>query len=250
MEAGMLTCPGCGAPVDEAQVACRFCSAQLQTLACPSCLAMMFVGARHCAHCGARVFEPRPEAAAAGARACPRCHAPLTVSAVGDAFLEECGRCGGLWVDGESFRRVCERREQAAAFVGLGSPLPAPAPHDNHRRAPPSAQGRRDAARPDRVAYVACPECGKLMNRVNFARCSGVIVDVCKPHGIWFDKDELREILEFIRAGGLEAAHARELDARKHELERLRERVAPDEPHPYRGVLEAAGELLRWLVSE
>ena len=42
------------------------------------------------------------------------------------------------------------------------------------------------------------------MNRVNFARCSGVIVDVCRGHGTWFDRDELSGIVQFIRGGGLE----------------------------------------------
>jgi hypothetical protein len=49
------------------------------------------------------------------------------------------------------------------------------------------------------------------MNRINFAHTSGVIVDVCTKHGTWFDADELRRVLEFITAGGLEAARAREL---------------------------------------
>ena len=45
-----------------------------------------------------------------------------------------------------------------------------------------------------------------------------MIVDVCTAHGTWFDKDELRRIVEFIRAGGLEAARADEIA----ELERKR----------------------------
>jgi hypothetical protein len=49
------------------------------------------------------------------------------------------------------------------------------------------------------------------MNRVNFANCSHVIVDVCQRHGTWFDKDELRRIIEFIREGGLVSARARDL---------------------------------------
>ena len=47
-------------------------------------------------------------------------------------------------------------------------------------------------------------------NRINFAKCSGVIVDVCKGHGTWFDRDELTRIVEFIRGGGLDAARAKE----------------------------------------
>lgn len=48
------------------------------------------------------------------------------------------------------------------------------------------------------------------MNRINFARCSGVIVDICKGHGIWFDREELSHIVEFIRGGGLAVSREKE----------------------------------------
>jgi hypothetical protein len=32
------------------------------------------------------------------------------------------------------------------------------------------------------------------MNRVNFAEYSGVVVDVCREHGTWFDADERQRI--------------------------------------------------------
>ncbi len=44
---------------------------------------------------------------------------------------------------------------------------------------------------------------------VNHA-ASNVVVDVCSRHGTWFDKDELRRVIEFIRGGGLEQSRARE----------------------------------------
>jgi Zn-finger nucleic acid-binding protein len=58
------------------------------------------------------------------------------------------------------------------------------------------------------------------MNRVNFAHCSGVIIDVCRGHGSWFDKDELRKIIEFIRKGGMVAARQREIESLKAEQRR------------------------------
>ena len=60
------------------------------------------------------------------------------------------------------------------------------------------------------------------MNRINFARCSGVIVDVCKGHGTWFDASELRAIVEFVRGGGLELSREREKSEIKYEREQLR----------------------------
>ena len=64
------------------------------------------------------------------------------------------------------------------------------------------------------------------MNRINFARCSGVIVDICKGHGIWFDRDELSRIVEFIRDGGLEAARERDKAEIREEQRRLLEQQA------------------------
>ena len=66
------------------------------------------------------------------------------------------------------------------------------------------------AATPIKVRYFPCPQCGQLMNRMNFARCSGVIVDVCRGHGTWFDASELRAIIEFIRRGGLQLSRQKE----------------------------------------
>ena len=42
------------------------------------------------------------------------------------------------------------------------------------------------------------------MNRRNYAGASGVIIDLCRTDGIWFDADELARILVWIRAGGVE----------------------------------------------
>jgi Zn-finger nucleic acid-binding protein len=50
------------------------------------------------------------------------------------------------------------------------------------------------------------------MNRANFSDRSGIIIDVCRGHGTWFDREELRRVVEFIRAGGVEATRARDLE--------------------------------------
>ena len=56
--------------------------------------------------------------------------------------------------------------------------------------------------------YVPCPDCAKLMNRVNFGKRSGIVLDACAQHGTWFDADELRRVVEFVRDGGLDRARA------------------------------------------
>lgn len=50
--------------------------------------------------------------------------------------------------------------------------------------------------------YVKCPVCRVLMNRVNFGRRSGVIVDQCKKHGVWLDNGEITHLMEWKKAGG------------------------------------------------
>ena len=66
------------------------------------------------------------------------------------------------------------------------------------------------------------------MNRANFARCSGVIIDLCKQHGVWFDRNELSRIVEFIRAGGLEMSRAKEKAALEDERHKLQGPLALD----------------------
>jgi Zn-finger nucleic acid-binding protein len=72
--------------------------------------------------------------------------------------------------------------------------------------------------------YVPCPLCRQLMNRVNFAGCSGVVIDWCKEHGTWFDHSELRRVVEFIQAGGLKKSREREKIRLEEENRRLRQK--------------------------
>jgi len=69
------------------------------------------------------------------------------------------------------------------------------------------------------------------MNRSNFAHSSGVIIDVCKHHGVWFDSEELPKIIDFIRRGGMELARERErteLDAERDQLREERHQMIRD----------------------
>jgi Zn-finger nucleic acid-binding protein len=204
MEAATLNCPMCGASVSTDSTRCEHCGARLATVACPSCFGLMFIGEKFCSHCGARAA--RLETPASASELCPRCQVNLNVVAVGAANVHECPRCEGIWVDAAALEQICEDRERQASVLGAVQSVSAPEPVSFEAT----------------VRYVPCPVCRKLMNRVNFANCSHVIVDVCQPHGTWFDRDELRRIVEFIRAGGLDAARARqaaELEERKRRLD-------------------------------
>ncbi len=60
------------------------------------------------------------------------------------------------------------------------------------------------------VRYLKCPQCANIMNRMNYAEHSGIVINVCQPHGVWLDRDEIQQIIQFISSGGLE--HAREVE--------------------------------------
>ena len=171
---------------------------------------MMFIGSKHCPRCGAAA-APREEVEYK-IHKCPRCKVDMRSLKLGATQVQECDRCEGLWLDVAAFERICADREQQAIVLGGASV----APGNVLREAQP-------------IKYVPCPHCGQLMNRINFARCSGVIVDVCKGHGTWFDRDELSRIIEFIRGGGLSLSRAKEKAEIEEEWRRLRdEQLATD----------------------
>jgi Zn-finger nucleic acid-binding protein len=201
MPAETLRCPSCGAAVSSAATRCDFCKATLATVTCPTCFGVMFAGAKFCSHCGAK--GNRSEMPGAEASRCPRCQVAMNSVTVGTTSLLECSRCEGIWLDVETLNQISADREKQVLVAGA-----------------PTASGE-DLQLETNIRYVPCPVCHELMNRDQFAHCSHVIVDVCKPHGTWFDKDELRRAVQFIRAGGLEKARSQELEQLKDEQRRL-----------------------------
>lgn len=210
MQIEALNCPNCGAAVMSDAVQCKFCRSRLKTMACPACLGLMFQGSKHCPKCGedavaAQVLSEEKTGD------CPRCKIRLSLLRIGAINLRECERCDGVWADAKTFEEVCADRESHAAVMHWWEEKP------------------QSAHEKTAVQYVPCPDCKQLMNRNNFARSSGVIIDVCKQHGVWFDAEELPRIIEFIHAGGLDRARQKEkmqLDEDKRELRQEQYRVS------------------------
>jgi Zn-finger nucleic acid-binding protein len=185
----------CGAPTASDATQCEHCGAHLAKGTCPSCFGLIFEGAKFCAHCGAPVAPTRVESAESGK--CPRCRNLMNKVVIGTTKMQECPKCEGLWVDAATVEQLYAERDRQASVLQTGEP------------------GTSSGVVEEKIQYLPCPVCSTLMNRVNFARYSNVIVDVCKAHGTWFDRDELRRTIEFIRAGGLDKAQARELTEAK-----------------------------------
>lgn len=197
-----LNCPNCGGAVMSDKTQCEYCRSRLKTVGCPSCLGVMFLGSKFCSNCGEKagdvhVLEDDK------ARNCPRCKISLELLDIGGISIRECTKCGGFWSSNEVFERLCSDRESQSAVLGFII-------SDAHPDFSPS-----------KISYVPCPECAQLMNRNNFAKTSGIIIDRCRNHGIWFDADELPKIVSFINDGGLD--HAREKE--KASLEDLKRQI-------------------------
>jgi len=124
-------------------------------------------------------------------------------------MLDECGACKGVWTDVETLSSIRANSLKLAEMDASTEAKPVQFSPDI-----------------DNIRYLPCPVCKKLMNRVNFGRISGVIVDVCKGHGTWFDPGELQHIVEFMRTGGINEARRRE-QAALDERERSRKLTPP-----------------------
>ncbi len=163
----------------------------------------MFLGSKFCGHCGERASTvDLVEDEKAGD--CPRCKQRLQSLKLDTTSIRECLKCGGFWASIETFEDVCADKDQQSAVLNFISAHPIASPI-----AP--------------IKYVPCPDCEQLMNRSNFARSSGVIIDLCKQHGVWFDRDELPKIIEFIDGGGLARSREKEKIALQEERGRLRD---------------------------
>lgn len=199
-----LHCPNCGAAADPQETRCAYCRARLATVSCPRCFAPMFEGTAFCPKCGSPAARVDKDDTAAR---CPGCGNSLRHVLIGAISLLECGRCDGVWVDAAEFERICADQESRAAVL--------------HRwNTAPGTSSRQP------VRYRPCVRCGNMMNRINFGRLSGTVVDVCRGHGTFLDPGELHAIATFIEAGGLERAREREIQDLKDEQRHLRDAEA------------------------
>ena len=194
-EAAIVRCSACGGPREQGVNQCGFCNSDftiherdLHTV-CPQCLARVSDRSKFCHACGDRLVA-EVVAGEQLAFACPACGEDhkLTSRRLGKERISvaECQRCAGLWISQSSFVQLRDRvARNAVAVQSLFPPKPAQ---------------QRD--RPQVGGYRRCAQCPELMNRRQYAAGSGVVVDICRAHGIWFDDEELAQIMDWISRGG------------------------------------------------
>lgn len=132
---------------------------------------------------------------------CPRCEKPLKTHTSKKERFEICSKCGGMWLDRQKFHLATRT-------------------YDVYKKGNYEAEYMRSPGKnPD--GYIPCVRCGMLMNRRNFGRISGVMIDRCGRHGVWLDAGELEKIRHFIADGGLERSRDREIQKNRGKIEDL-----------------------------
>ena len=116
---------------------------------------------------------------------------------IGDFTLVKCSQCGGFFVPEETFDLMQDKSDRVIF--------------------PTSGAAHGEAQAEPVVRYLRCPVCRQIMNRTNFAKISGVIIDICHGHGIWFDPGEMEKIMDFVARGGLLKAKAADIERLKGE---------------------------------
>jgi len=136
---------------------------------------------------------------------CPHCRVPLKIQMRADEEYDICARCGGMWLDKFEFHKATRPSDVYAKEEIEGEFIRGPV-----RKA---------------TEYIPCVRCGNLMNRKNFKRISGVVIDECGRHGIWLDAGELEKIRHFIADGGLDKSQDREIEQTRSDLKDLATKV-------------------------
>ena len=201
VDAKIYRCGACGAHVRVDAADCQYCGSEIirdtrkLSLICPECHGRNAEQSRFCTACGVG-FTPETVKVEGFELPCPVCGCLMPARSVGGVGINECGSCNGLWAPGKRLdllinRAIDARRSSDPALL---------------KSFEPRTRGGNPASQ--RVAYRKCPECEAFMQRRNFRKSSGVIIDCCRKHGTWLDADELEQITGFVLSGGNPVATA------------------------------------------
>jgi Zn-finger nucleic acid-binding protein len=163
---------------------------------CTNCSAPIPLNAVSCDYCGSRNdvdlkgihYYSTHESDTA--RICPVCTVHLKAIDLGingKFFIERCEECLGLFFDPGELEALLEYSVKNVFEI-------------NRSRLELFKLSEQTDSRI--ATYVKCPICSNMMNRINFGARSGVVIDRCKEHGVWLDAGELRQLCEWMKAGG------------------------------------------------
>lgn len=195
-EAEVVCCSACGGSREKGATRCGFCGTDFTIhdqdidTVCPTCFARVSDRARFCCQC-ATPLSAEEVAGETTEQTCPVCgdDVRLVSRRLGDDGVNilECSHCAGFWLAHTTFSQLRDRVRREGVKPGETFRVPRRGSKLDNQRG---------------NLYRKCIVCGKLMSRRAYGRGSGVIIDACRDHGIWFDADELHRIVEWITTGG------------------------------------------------
>jgi Zn-finger nucleic acid-binding protein len=163
---------------------------------CNSCSAPLAANSNLCVYCGVRSdvdlrgkHEYQIQTQTSD-RICPVCQKAMETIALKlpePFYIERCKTCFGLFFDPGEIETLLQSSVSSVFNINLQH-------LENINRDRYQKQ--------QKVQYRPCPVCQVLMNRVNFGKRSGVVVDQCRAHGIWLDSGEITHLMEWKKAGG------------------------------------------------
>jgi len=163
---------------------------------CANCSAPLPGTSNLCLYCGTRndtdlhgihkytVVKPESE------RICPHCDEPLKTVDLkidGKFYIERCDKCMGIFFDPGELEALLEKSVTNVFAI------------DQKRL---DTLNMEIYKKDKKVEYQKCPVCRQMMRRSNYGTRSGIIVDRCREHGVWLDGGELKNIMEWKKAGG------------------------------------------------
>ncbi len=105
---------------------------------------------------------------------CPVCKDSMVILELSEVEIDFCTGCDGIWLDSGELELLLEDVEEREKLLSTLT---------------------TDAAHPEKP--YRCPHCNKKMEKVHVGENENVLIDRCvKGHGLWFDKGELKAVLE------------------------------------------------------
>lgn len=136
---------------------------------------------------------------------CPKCNVQLEAHVYRNKELDVCPECSGMWLDTLDFEHLTSEKD---VYADENSKT-------HFDRIPPQNEPR----------LYECVRCNNIMNRTNFKRISGILIDSCCDHGVWLDDNELTMIRDFVASGGLDKSQDTEIRKNSAEIRGLASKV-------------------------
>ncbi len=105
---------------------------------------------------------------------CSKCGHGMEEVTYGDVTIDRCTRCGGMWFDTGEAEKLKEKWMGHALDTGKPS------------------EGKKW----DSVEDIACPRCGKDMEKSSDPKQPHIWYEVCDEHGIFMDAGEFADYKE------------------------------------------------------